>query len=191
MGEPFHIVNSPMDKAMDDDKLMTISTADDLVEYALKEYESPLIGYAMGILKDLERARDVVQDTFIRLYKQDVEKVKGGLKTWLYTVCRNRALDVLRKEKRMVVVDDEMFSYTESKDLSPDAAVDQQERASQLMDYLEKLSDNQKQVIILKFQKGMSYEQIGEETGLTSGNIGFLLHNGLKKLREILPKDLI
>lgn len=191
MGKPFLIVNSPLDKAMDDDKLMTISTADDLVEYALKEYESPLIGYAMGILKDLERARDVVQDTFIRLYKQDVEKVKGGLKTWLYTVCRNRALDVLRKEKRMVVVDDEMFSYTASKDLSPDAAVDQQERASQLMDYLEKLSDNQKEVIILKFQKCMSYEQISEETGLTTGNIGFLLHNGLKKLREILPKDLI
>lgn len=176
---------------MDEDNLMTISTADDLVEYALKEYESPLIGYAMGILKDLDRARDVVQDTFIRLYKQDVEKVKGGLKTWLYTVCRNRALDVLRKEKRMVVVDDEMFNYTESKDLSPDDAVDQHERVTQLMGYLDSLSDNQKQVIILKFQKGMSYTEISEETGLTAGNVGFLLHNGLKKLREILPKDLI
>ncbi len=185
------MMNSPMDKAMDEDNLMTISTADDLVEYALKEYESPLIGYAMNILKDLDRARDVVQDTFIRLYKQDVEKVKGGLKTWLYTVCRNRALDVLRKEKRMVVVDDEMFSYTESKELSPDAAVDQQERANQLMDYLGHLTDNQKQVIILKFQKGMSYDEISKETGLTNGNVGFLLHNGLKRLREILPKDLI
>ena len=184
-------MNSPVDEAMDKENLMTISTADDLVEYALKEYESPLIGYAMNILKDLDRARDVVQDTFIRLYKQDVEKVKGGLKTWLYTVCRNRALDVLRKEKRMVVVDDEMFSYTESKDLSPDVAVDQQERARQLMEYLDHLSDNQRQVIIFKFQKGMSYEKISEETGLTTGNVGFLLHNGLKKLREILPKDLI
>jgi len=185
------MMNSPMDEAMDEENLMTISTADDLVEYALKEYESPLIGYAMNILKDLDRARDVVQDTFIRLYKQDVEKVKGGLKTWLYTVCRNRALDVLRKEKRMVVVDDEMFSYTESKDLSPDVVIDQQERVKQLMDYLDHLSENQKQVIILKFQKGMSYSEISAETGLTDGNVGFLLHNGLKKLREILPKDLI
>jgi len=176
---------------MDEARLMKISTADDLVEYALKEYESPLIGYAMTILKDIERARDVVQDTFIRLYRQDVEKVKAGLKTWLYTVCRNRALDVLRKERRMVIVDDEMFSYTESKDLSPDAAVDQHERVKQLMEYLDILNDNQKQVILLKFQKGMSYAEISEETGLTAGNVGFLLHNGLKKLREILPKDLI
>jgi len=168
-----------------------ITTADDLVEYALAEYESPLIGYAMSILKDLERARDVVQDTFIRLYKQDVEKVKVGLKTWLYTVCRNRALDVLRKEKRMVVVDDDMFSYTESKDLSPDRVADQYERMGQLMSYIETLTENQKQVILLKFQQGMSYLEISEATGLTKGNVGFLLHNGLKRLREILPEDLI
>lgn len=176
---------------MGKDKLKMISTADDLVEYALAEYESPLIGYAMSILKDLERARDVVQDTFIRLYKQDVEKVKKGLKTWLYTVCRNRALDVLRKEKRMVVVDDEMFSYTASSDPSPDTVADQSERMSQLMGYLDTLSENQKEVILLKFQQGMSYQEISKETGLTTGNVGFLLHNGLKRLREILPKDLI
>lgn len=176
---------------MDKEKIAMISTADDLVEYALAEYESPLIGYAMTILKDLERARDVVQDTFIRLYKQDVEKVKKGLKTWLYTVCRNRALDVLRKEKRMVVVDDEMFSYTKSEDPSPDTVADQNERVSQLMGYLESLSENQKDVILLKFQQGMSYQEISGATGLTTGNVGFLLHGGLKKLREILPQDLI
>lgn len=172
-------------------ELAMITTADELVEYALAEYESPLIGYAMTILKDLERARDVVQDTFIRLYKQDVEKVKTGLKTWLYTVCRNRALDVLRKEKRMVVVDDDMFSYTATDSLSPDKQVDQNERLSQLMGYLETLSENQKEVILMKFQDGMSYQEISDATGLTTGNVGFLLHNGLKKLREILPQDLI
>lgn len=176
---------------MGTEKLAMISTADELVEYALKEYESPLIGYATTILKDLERARDVVQDTFIRLYKQDVEMVKGGLKTWLYTVCRNRALDVLRKEKRLVVVDDEMFKYNASDILSPDKQVDQDERISQLMGYLETLSENQREVILMKFQDGMSYQEISDATGLTTGNVGFLLHNGLKKLREILPQDLI
>ncbi len=176
---------------MGTEQLAMIRTADELVEYALKEYESQLIAYAITILKDLERARDVVQDTFIRLYKQDVEMMKGGLKTWLYTVCRNRALDILRKDKRLVVMDDEMFNYNASNDLSPDKQVDQSERVSQLMHYLETLSANQKEVIIMKFQDGMSYQEISEATGLTTGNVGFLLHNGLKKLREILPPDLI
>ena len=74
---------------------MTALAKDEFVADALAKYEAPLIGYATGIVRDHERARDVVQDTFIRLYKQDIEKVQKGLKTWLYTVCRNRALDVL------------------------------------------------------------------------------------------------
>jgi len=82
----------------------------------------------MTILKDLDRSRDVVQDTFIRLYKQDVEKVKGGLKSWLFTVCRNRALDVLRKEKRMVAVDNEILELEHSSVPSPDLAADNHER---------------------------------------------------------------
>lgn len=172
------------------DRLTMITTADELVEYALEEYESPLIGYAVGIVRDVDRARDVVQDTFIRLYKQDVEKVKGGLKTWLYTVCRNRALDVLRKEKRMIVVDDEAFSNEVSTAPSPAREADNSERIELLMDMLDRLSENQKEVILLKFQKGMSYQEISDHTGLSSGNVGFLLHNGLKKLREILPADL-
>ena len=172
-------------------KLAMITTADELVEHALKEYESPLIGYAMNILRDLDRARDVVQDTFIRLYKQDVEKVKGGLKSWLFTVCRNRALDVLRKEKRMISVDDEMFDREASKAPTPDTSADQSERIQQLLTLLDSLSENQKQVILLKFEKGMSYQEISDHTGLTSGNVGFLLHNGLKRLRDMMPSGIL
>ena len=51
---------------------------DDLVRQALKEFESPLIGYAITFLHDVYRAKDIVQDIFIRLYQQDIEKVSGG-----------------------------------------------------------------------------------------------------------------
>ncbi len=183
------IVNNA--RHMATDKLTMITTADELVEHALKEYESPLIGHAMNILRDLDRARDVVQDTFIRLYKQDVDKVKGGLKSWLFTVCRNRALDVLRKEKRMVSTDDEIFSHQPSKSPTPDTSADNTERIQQLIELLGKLSDNQKEVILLKFEKGMSYQEISDETGLSTGNVGFLLHNGLKRLRDMMPEGIL
>ena len=68
----------------------------ELVESAQAEFEGPLTGYAAGLLAgDWERARDVVQDTFIKLHRQDPELIRGRLKSWLYTVCRNRAIDVL------------------------------------------------------------------------------------------------
>ena len=72
-----------------------------LVRRALEEFEARLIGYAASILRDQDRARDVTQDTFIKLYSQDPDKVSEALKAWLFTVCRNRCLDILRKEKRM------------------------------------------------------------------------------------------
>ncbi len=168
-----------------------VETREQFVEQALAQYEGPLIGYALGIVHDLERARDVVQDTFIRLYQQDREKVQRGLKTWLFTVCRNRALDILRKEKRMVALEDEKAARIESKAVAPDRAADWEERVAQVMNALDRLSDNQREVIRLKFQQGLSYKEISEATGLTSGNVGFLLHTGLKRLRSMLPEDLL
>ena len=74
-------------------------TREQFIEQAMVDFESPLIGYAATILNDTDRARDVVQDTFIRLCQQDTAKVRDSLKSWLFTVCRNRALDLLRKRQ--------------------------------------------------------------------------------------------
>ncbi len=170
---------------------MSALARDEFVADALAKYEAPLVGYATGIVRDHERARDVVQDTFIRLYQQDIEKVRKGLKTWLYTVCRNRALDVLRKEGRAVVTDEEGFARWEAEGLSPRAMTDLEERIRQVTNCLDKLSANQREVIRLKFQQGMSYKEISKVTGLTSGNVGFLIHTGLKRMRSLLPDDLL
>ena len=170
---------------------MTALARDEFVADALAKYEAPLVGYATGIVRDHERARDVVQDTFIRLYQQEIEKVRKGIKTWLYTVCRNRALDVLRKEGRVIVTDEDGFAKWEAEGLSPRAMTDLEERVDQVTACLDKLSANQREVIRLKFQQGMSYKEISKVTGLTSGNVGFLIHTGLKRMRSLLPDDLL
>ena len=68
---------------------------------------------------------------------------------------------------------------------------DLDERVKQVTNCLDKLSANQREVIRLKFQQGMSYKEISEVTGLTSGNVGFLIHTGLKRMRSLLPDDLL
>lgn len=166
-------------------------THEQFIEQALADYESPLVGYAMGFVHDLDRARDVVQDTFIRLCRQDVEKVRGGLKSWLFTVCRNRALDILRKESRMVPLEQDSHERIISKMAAPDSAVDFNERIEQVLSYMERLPENQRSVILMKFRDGMSYKEISKATGLTGGNVGFLIHTGIKRLRQLLPPDLM
>ena len=172
------------------DMVETAETSAELVERAISEYESPLIGYAKTIVHDLDRARDVVQDTFIRLYQQDAGKVSDGLKSWLFTVCRNRALDILRKEKRMVAMDDDVLVGRDSGEPSPLQAVSNHERVELVKSYIARLPENQATAILLKFEKGYSYQEISAETGLSQGNVGFLIHTGMKRLRSLLPDDL-
>lgn len=181
----------PSSDTVSQDAPNMVETREQFVERALAEYESPLVGYAYGFVHDLERARDIVQDTFIRLCQQDVAKVRDGLKTWLFTVCRNRALDVLRKESRVSPLDELQLARQESELPSPDRSLDQAERVAQVLSYLGRLPENQQTVILMKFRDGFSYQEICEATGLSSGNVGFLIHTGLKRLRELLPSDLL
>jgi RNA polymerase sigma factor (sigma-70 family) len=164
-------------------------TREQLVEQAMAEFESPLIGYATTILNDHDLARDVVQDTFIRLCQQDVDKVAGHLKSWLFTVCRNRALDHLRKNRRVQPLDEEQWSKFASSTPQPDDEAFQEERLQRVMKLLDRLTHDQREVILLKFQQGLSYQEIEKITGLSSGNIGYLIHVGLKRVRELLSAD--
>jgi RNA polymerase sigma-70 factor (ECF subfamily) len=165
-------------------------TREQFIEQAMVEFESPLIGYAASILNDHDLARDVVQDTFIRLCQQDVAKVEGSLKSWLFTVCRNRALDLLRKNKRTEPLEEIRWRKVAGPGLQPDEETLREELLERVMKLLDRLPAKQREVILLKFQQGLSYQEIQKVTGYSSGNIGFLIHTGLKRVRELLPPDL-
>jgi DNA-directed RNA polymerase specialized sigma24 family protein len=67
---------------------------------ALQRYEKPLLRYAAWLLDDRERARDVVQEVFLRLCRQSRERVEDHVSEWLFKVCRNLALDVREPKKK-------------------------------------------------------------------------------------------
>ncbi|MDF1656932.1 MAG: sigma-70 family RNA polymerase sigma factor [Verrucomicrobiales bacterium] len=159
----------------------------ELVESAQADFEGPLTGYAAGLLGgDWERARDVVQDTFVKLHRQDPEMIQGKLKSWLYTVCRNRSIDVLRKENPMLTSSGEAFENMENSTPDPSNAMEQKESFEEVLRFLERLPDNQREVIRLKFQGDLSYKEISEVTGLSVSNVGFLIHTGIKRLRALM-----
>jgi RNA polymerase sigma-70 factor (ECF subfamily) len=66
---------------------------------ALERFEAPLTLYATRLLGDVHRARDVVQDAFLRLCRERRAKVEGRLPAWLYAVARNRAIDERRHDR--------------------------------------------------------------------------------------------
>ena len=161
-----------------------MSTKDtDWIASALEEYERPMMRYAANILGDVERAREVVQDTFMKLCRQDRSRLRDHLAQWLYSVCRNRALDVLRKEKRMTALGEAQFNLPAH---GPGilSVMEREEQISGVMSILRTLPANQQEVIRLKFQGELSYLQISQITKLSVSNVGFLIHTGLKTIRE-------
>lgn len=154
------------------------------VQDALRRFAGPLTRYAAGITGDAERARDVVQDTFVRLWTADPARLNGRLAEWLFTVCRRRALDVHRKERRMTALDEIELDATASAEPSPDVQTAQREGEGEALRLLAGLPPNQQEVIRLKFQNGLSYQEISGITGLSASNVGYLIHTGLKTLRK-------
>jgi RNA polymerase sigma-70 factor (ECF subfamily) len=79
----------------------------------------------------------------------------------------------------------------ELRDLSPGPSAQLQTKESQtrVEGLLADLSENQQEVVRLKFQTGMSYREISEVTGLSVSNVGFLLHTAIKTLREKVKAD--
>jgi RNA polymerase sigma-70 factor (ECF subfamily) len=153
------------------------------VKEAVARFEGPLLLYATRILRDAESARDVVQDTFLKLCASDFASIDGHLAEWLFTVCRNRALDVLRKESRMTQLHDEQVHRCLSPDAGPLDAALRRDLSSRVIDLLEVLPVNQREVIRLKFQNGFSYQEISRISGHTVSNVGYLIHAGVKALR--------
>jgi RNA polymerase sigma factor (sigma-70 family) len=160
----------------------------DWVRSALERHEASLLRYAASITGDVDRARDVVQDTFVRLCEEDPAKADGCLAEWLFT-CRNRALDVQRKEKRMTALTDIDLERRDNGEPSPAATAEKREESSRALQFLELLPANQREVIRLKFQSGLSYAEISRVTNLSVSNVGFLMHTGIKTLREKMQSE--
>jgi len=148
----------------------------EFITEALATYERPLVRYATWILRDLETAREVVQETFLRLCKEEPSRVSGYLAQWLFRVCRNLAFDVREKEARMTPLDD--------KAIGADAGLERKETAGEIFRMLNGLPKNQREVVYLKFQCDLSYKEISEITKLSVTNVGFLIHTALKTLRK-------
>ncbi len=151
-----------------------------------RENELAMMGYATHLLGDRDRASDVVHDTFVRLCKQPRRQVEDRVRQWLFRVCRNRALDILKKESRMKTLDDANASRQISRDSDPVSIAVMTERYENAQGLLATLPPRQQEVIRLKIHGDLSYREISELTGLSVGNVGYLLSTGLKMIRNQL-----
>jgi RNA polymerase sigma factor (sigma-70 family) len=154
----------------------------------VKEYNRSVEAYADSVyrfircnLKDEERANDIVQDSFERLWRQVSEIEYPVVKSWLFSTAYHIMIDIIRKEKRMTNFEPEhekeMISESQYSDLN-----------EILHEALDRLPEQQKTSVLLRDYEGYSYKEIGDITGLTEAQVKINIYRGRIALKSFIRK---
>lgn len=161
-------------------------------ETIVSEYESVLLRYVIRITQSHDTAQDVVQDSFIKLFKSWEGELRPcpEISSWLYRVAHNCAVDHLRSETRRSILHNRQAQENEEYSLPNRGETSSlTETAEKAAAALRKLSLRDQQLVILKIYEEKSYKEISEITGLSVSNVGYILHFAMKKMAEELKKS--
>lgn len=145
-------------------------------------YHQKLYRIAYRIVQDAANAEDIVQDTFIKLWnKRDEMQSIDNTEAFAIIILRNTCLDHLRKTKndRYTDYDTDMPETT-----SLSKQIEVQDEAEKIKYLINKLPDQQRQVMMMKHWDEYSDEEIEQATGLSAGNIRVILSRARKTIRE-------
>lgn len=146
--------------------------------------ESALLRFAYGICGQRETAEDIVQEAFLRL-QEHWDEVQNPL-AWLYRSIRNLALNHIRDHRKESPMQDGEEWQSESPMASE--VLGKMEAVGVLRMLMADMHDEDRNIIDLKYQRQMSYEDISKRTGLTVSNVGYKLHHLLKNLADSLRR---
>ena len=154
----------------------------------LFEYFAPrLKGYLMRLGSSEAQAEELVQDVMLTVWRKAAlfDRRKAAASTWLFTIARNRRIDILRREK-YPELDPEDPALVPDEEVQPDDAVIMAERKAEVQSAMETLPEEQVELVKLAFYKGWSHSEIAKETGLPLGTVKSRLRLSFTRLKEAL-----
>jgi RNA polymerase sigma-70 factor (ECF subfamily) len=172
-----------------DENAAADAAAPETIETLFAALESPLLSYGMRLIGERGSAEDVVQEAFMKLHAQFGEVREP--RRWLYRTVHNLALNHLRAGKKVVpMTTPEEGECEQSPDPEPlpDEQIVRWEGIGLVRLSLSALDARSRELVHLKFDEDLSYKQIAERTGLTVGNVGYILHHALKTISAELAR---
>ena len=158
--------------------------------YVVQNCQGMVYSLSLKMLADVEEAKDVVQDTFIKVWQKiGSYDDRYGFNTWVYTIASRLCLDRLRKIRPISPTEwDERIFETVADDTDPERQLENNEWVSVVKVMANELSGKQKLVFTLSQLEGLETEQIIEITGLDADQIKSNLYAAKKNIRERLIK---
>jgi RNA polymerase sigma-70 factor (ECF subfamily) len=154
----------------------------------VKEYNNAVDAFAdsvyrfiRGNLKDEDRANDIVQDAFEKLWMHVTEIEYPVVKSWLFSTAYHNMIDIIRREKRITSISDtyeqEAFHDVQYSDLN-----------EVLHEALGRLPEQQKTAVMLRDYEGYSYKEIGDITGNSEAQVKINIYRGRIALKNYIGR---
>ena len=178
-----------------DEELILSFQNDNMQAYneLVKRYKDQLFNFIYRYVNDYQSAEDLLQETFLRLYKnKHYYKEVAKFSTWIYTIAGNLAKTELRRRKRRNIFS--INNYTEDnrdfeivdENMTPDREVESTNLTKHIHDAMEKLPEVFKEVLLLRDVQGLEYDEIAEIPETPLGTVKSRINRGRAKLASML-----
>lgn len=152
----------------------------------MDKYIESVIYFINKFVKNIDVAEDLAQDVFVYILINKKEyDFKYSLKTYLYTIGKYRAFNYLKREKRIIHLNDDI--YTDESEI--DDIVFKKEKNKNLKEAINKLNDEQSTVVFLADIEELSYKEICKILGIPMSKLKSLIYRARKNLKVILLKE--
>jgi RNA polymerase sigma-70 factor, ECF subfamily len=157
-------------------------------------YQRPVFGVIVRVVRDQARAEELAQDTFVRAFRAlHTYDMQRRFAAWLLTIAHHVAIDDVRKGTLETVSLNELaedgspaMQIPDSKSPTPAAIAERAELADVLRTAISRLRPEYRELVSLKYEQDLEYDEIVEITGLPAGTVKSSLHRARKELAEQL-----
>ena len=164
----------------------------------VEKYQNRVYAMIYGMVRNAEDARDLTQEAFVKAFRNLKSfRLESSFYTWLYRIAMNLAIDHTRKQKRRETkeFDEQVGTRNSEGDLSeihraesPRKALERKQLMAAINDALQKLPEEQRQIVVLREVQGLSYREISEVMHIPEGTVMSRLYYARKKLQKLLER---
>jgi RNA polymerase sigma factor (sigma-70 family) len=156
----------------------------------VRRFQGRVFGLALTIVGDRERAEEVAQETFVRAWKHSgaFDPRRGGVTTWLLTIARNVAVDVVRLRRNEIVGGSDALLALQipSPEQDPDERLIAAGESQRVRRAVATLPEEQKRALVLAAFHGLTGREISELEGIPLGTVKTRIRTAMLKLRSAL-----
>lgn len=154
----------------------------------IRKYRRSLILFIMRLVKNKEVAEDIAQDAFVYILMNKEEyNTKYSFKTYLYTIAKCRAINYLKRERKVVSYDEAYMGEKEETYIDEDLI--KEENKKEIYEAIGKLKKSYQIVIYLKDIEGLKYKEISRILNKTVPQLKMMTHRARKSLEKIMRKE--